>query len=93
MQDGKSKPTETTPLMPHNYTLRNDGVIPQLFTSVPTLNDAASYLSQTTSSFTRCFTDDSGNHASSITTYSSLSFFKFSQPIVGVEKVEVGSWL
>ncbi|RXI06748.1 hypothetical protein DVH24_025884 [Malus domestica] len=65
MQDGKSKPTETTPLMPHNYTLRNDGVIPQLFTSVPTLNDAASYLSQTTSSFTRCFTDDSVEPSSS----------------------------
>ncbi|KAB2626874.1 hypothetical protein D8674_020492 [Pyrus ussuriensis x Pyrus communis] len=44
---------------PQNYTLRNDGVIPQLFTSVPTLNDAATYLSQTASLFTRCFTDDS----------------------------------
>ncbi|CAN6697834.1 unnamed protein product [Malus baccata var. baccata] len=70
-QDGKSKPTETTPLMPHNYTLRNDGVIPQLFTSVlwnfllPTLNDVASYLSQTTSLFTRCFTDDSVEPSSS----------------------------
>ena len=38
-----------------------DGIIPQLFTSVPALNDAASYLAQTTSYFTRCFSDYSGN--------------------------------
>lgn len=31
--------------------------IPQLFTSVPTLNEAASYLAETTSIFTRCFPD------------------------------------
>ncbi|XP_051144624.1 uncharacterized protein LOC127260747 isoform X2 [Andrographis paniculata] len=31
--------------------------IPQLFTSVPALNDAASILAETTSIFTRCFTD------------------------------------
>ncbi|KZV43499.1 hypothetical protein F511_19043 [Dorcoceras hygrometricum] len=31
--------------------------IPQLFTSVPSLNDAASYLAETTSIFTRCFTN------------------------------------
>ncbi|KAL3616484.1 hypothetical protein CASFOL_039874 [Castilleja foliolosa] len=31
--------------------------IPQLFTSVPALNEAASYLAETTSIFTRCFPD------------------------------------
>ncbi|KAL3833086.1 hypothetical protein ACJIZ3_007822 [Penstemon smallii] len=31
--------------------------IPQLFTSVPALNEAASYLVESTSIFTRCFTD------------------------------------
>ncbi|KAL6569315.1 hypothetical protein OROMI_013829 [Orobanche minor] len=31
--------------------------IPQLFTSLPALNEAASYLSETTSIFTRCFPD------------------------------------
>ncbi|XP_028798882.1 uncharacterized protein LOC114754263 [Neltuma alba] len=43
----------STPLMGDNY----DGIIPQLFTSVPALNEAASYLAQTTSYFTRCFSD------------------------------------
>ena len=38
----------------------NDGLIPQLFTSVPSLNEAASYLAQSTSLFTRCFSDYSG---------------------------------
>lgn len=31
--------------------------IPQLFTSVPAFNEAASYLAETTSIFSRCFTD------------------------------------
>ncbi|XP_054781466.1 uncharacterized protein LOC129288761 isoform X2 [Prosopis cineraria] len=48
-QNGES----STPLMGDSY----DGIIPQLFTSVPALNDAASYLAQTTSYFTRCFSD------------------------------------
>ncbi|KAK4270504.1 hypothetical protein QN277_023533 [Acacia crassicarpa] len=34
-----------------------DGIIPQLFTSVPALNEAASYLARTTSYFTGCFSD------------------------------------
>ncbi|KAB2595218.1 hypothetical protein D8674_030668 [Pyrus ussuriensis x Pyrus communis] len=65
MQDGKTNPTETTPLTAQNGTMRNDGVFPQLLTSVPALNDAASYLSQTTSLFTRCFTDYSVEPSSS----------------------------
>lgn len=47
-------------LQAQNDHLRNDGLIPQLFTSVPAFNEAASYLSQTTSLFTQCFTDSSG---------------------------------
>ncbi|KAG8653706.1 uncharacterized protein LOC110615821 isoform X3 [Manihot esculenta] len=35
----------------------NDTFIPQLFTTVPALNEAASYLAQTTSLLTRCFSD------------------------------------
>lgn len=35
----------------------NEGLIPQLFTSVPVLNEAASYVAQTTSYFTSCFSD------------------------------------
>ncbi|KAL6124540.1 hypothetical protein ACLB2K_077052 [Fragaria x ananassa] len=60
MQDRSgATPTETTPLVAQNDHLRNDGLIPQLFTSVPAFNEAASYLSQTTSLFTQCFTDSS----------------------------------
>lgn len=43
-----------------SYQSRNDGLIPQLFTSVPALNEAASYLAETTSFLSRCFTDYSG---------------------------------
>ncbi|XP_011089915.1 uncharacterized protein LOC105170699 isoform X3 [Sesamum indicum] len=47
-----------SPLMANRNAMRDDRPgIPQLFTSVPTLNDAASYLAETTSIFTRCFTD------------------------------------
>ncbi|KAL6129098.1 hypothetical protein ACLB2K_072451 [Fragaria x ananassa] len=60
MQDRSgATPTETTPLVARNDHIRNDGLIPQLFTSVPAFNEAASYLSQTTSLFTQCFTDSS----------------------------------
>lgn len=44
-----------------NDGLRNEWLIPQLFTSVPALNDAASYLAETTSYITRCFGDFSGS--------------------------------
>ncbi|KAF3619420.1 Histone ubiquitination proteins group [Capsicum annuum] len=44
-------------LRANDSSLRNNRVIPQLLTSVPALNDAASYLSETTSFFTRCFMD------------------------------------
>lgn len=44
----------------NDSSLQNNRVIPQLLTSVPALNDAASYLSETTSLFTRCFMDFSG---------------------------------
>lgn len=38
--------------------MRNDRPgIPQLFTSVPALHEAANYLAETTSIFTRCFPD------------------------------------
>ncbi|KAL4600134.1 hypothetical protein ACB092_11G176100 [Castanea dentata] len=42
-----------------NNGLTSNGLIPQLFTSVPTLNEAASYIAQTTSIFTGCFSDSS----------------------------------
>ncbi|KAJ6879078.1 hypothetical protein NC652_032588 [Populus alba x Populus x berolinensis] len=48
----RSSEESTTP-----FLSLNDGLIPQLFTSVPSLNEAASYLAQSTSLFTRCFSD------------------------------------
>lgn len=43
--------------------LRDDRLFPQLFTSVPALNEAASYLAETTSLFTSCFSDFSVDRA------------------------------
>ncbi|KAJ9171210.1 hypothetical protein P3X46_014605 [Hevea brasiliensis] len=71
-----------TSLMAQNDDLGNDMFIPQLFTGVPVLSEAASYLAQTTSLLTRCFSDysleyssrDSGNsitHAQELVTFSS----------------------
>ncbi|GKU88478.1 hypothetical protein SLEP1_g2738 [Rubroshorea leprosula] len=37
--------------------MSSDGFVPQLFTSLPALNEAASYLVQTTSFITGCFSD------------------------------------
>lgn len=51
------------PFVGNDSSLRNNRVIPQLLTSMPALNDAASYLSETTSLFTRCFTDFSAESA------------------------------
>ncbi|KAG8391557.1 hypothetical protein BUALT_Bualt01G0200000 [Buddleja alternifolia] len=46
----------STPIVPNGAAMRDDRPgIPQLFTAVPTFNDAASYLAETTSIFTRCF--------------------------------------
>ncbi|CAJ2665097.1 unnamed protein product [Trifolium pratense] len=60
MQTPNSKSGElTTPLIaqPQEDGLTNDGMIPQIFSSVPALSDAASYLSQTTSYLAGCFSD------------------------------------
>lgn len=43
-----------------NSGLRNDGITPELFNSLPALNEAASYLSQAASLITGCFSDYSG---------------------------------
>ncbi|XVF73482.1 hypothetical protein PTKIN_Ptkin12aG0204700 [Pterospermum kingtungense] len=64
--------------------LRNDGLSPQFFTCLPVLNEAASYLAQTTNCFTACFSDysvepparasrDSIVHAQELETFSSGS--------------------
>ncbi|KAH7576252.1 hypothetical protein JRO89_XS01G0023000 [Xanthoceras sorbifolium] len=65
MQEAGSSTSEelSRPLLGQNDGIRNDGLIPQLFTSVPVLNDAASYLAQTTSLITGCFSDYSVEHA------------------------------
>ncbi|RHN38583.1 hypothetical protein MtrunA17_Chr8g0334781 [Medicago truncatula] len=65
VQTPNSQPSElTTPLIPQAQPqedgLTNDGLIPQIFSSVPALSDAASYLSQTTSYLAGCFSDYSG---------------------------------
>ncbi|CAJ2665098.1 unnamed protein product [Trifolium pratense] len=62
MQTPNSKSGElTTPLIEDGLT--NDGMIPQIFSSVPALSDAASYLSQTTSYLAGCFSDYSVEHS------------------------------
>ena len=43
-----------------NNTYRNGRLIPQIFTSVPALNGAVSYLAETTSYITSCLPDFSG---------------------------------
>ncbi|XP_052194365.1 uncharacterized protein LOC127802552 isoform X2 [Diospyros lotus] len=48
---------ESILLLENNDGLRNERVIPQLFTTVPSLNEAASYLAETTSYITRCFSE------------------------------------
>ncbi|KAK6260877.1 hypothetical protein SCA6_015351 [Theobroma cacao] len=72
----------STPLVAQNDGLGFDGIIPQLFTSLPALNEAASYLAQTTTYLTGCFSDysvepaardstDSVVHAQELVTFSS----------------------
>lgn len=60
---GRDEPS--APLVAPTDGWRNDGLIPQLFTSVPipSLNEAASYFAQSTSLFTSCFTDHSVEHS------------------------------
>ncbi|MED6163748.1 hypothetical protein PIB30_083015 [Stylosanthes scabra] len=55
-----------TPLLGQRNELTNDGLVPQIFSSVsvPSLTDAAAYLSQTTSFLTGCFYDYSVEHSS-----------------------------
>ncbi|OMP00713.1 hypothetical protein COLO4_12450 [Corchorus olitorius] len=48
---------ESTPLVAQSDGPGNDGLIPQLFTSLPALNEAASYLAQTTTYLTGCFSN------------------------------------
>ncbi|MCL7023549.1 hypothetical protein MKW94_004232 [Papaver nudicaule] len=65
METGDPKSGESrTSSVAQNDDLRIEGLIPQLFTSVPALNEAASYLSQTTSYLTRCFTESAQEPAS-----------------------------
>ncbi|KDP28844.1 hypothetical protein JCGZ_14615 [Jatropha curcas] len=76
-----------SPLMARNDSVGDDRLIPPLLTSVPALNEAASYLVQTTSLLTRCFTDysvehsprHSGNstHAQELVTFSSAQTEEF----------------
>ncbi|XP_021892741.1 uncharacterized protein LOC110810766 isoform X3 [Carica papaya] len=77
-RDGESR----MPLVAQNSGLRNDGITPELFNSLPALNEAASYLSQAASLITGCFSDysveraareseDSASHAQELVTLSS----------------------
>ncbi|GMP42720.1 hypothetical protein CsSME_00012365 [Camellia sinensis var. sinensis] len=63
MDAGDKKDEESSPLLANNESLRNGRVMPQLFTSVPALNEAASYLVETTSYITGCFPDFSETSA------------------------------
>lgn len=63
MQSGNwNRGESSTPFL--NDSLRIEELIPQLFTSVPSLNEAASYLAQTTSFITGCFSDSSAEYSS-----------------------------
>ncbi|MBA0853807.1 hypothetical protein Goshw_022166 [Gossypium schwendimanii] len=73
---------ESAPLVAQNDK-GFDGLIPQLFTSLPALNEAVSCLAQTTTYFTGCFSDyavepstrDSGDsvvHAQELETFASV---------------------
>ncbi|XVF22819.1 hypothetical protein REPUB_Repub12eG0203700 [Reevesia pubescens] len=66
------------PLVAQNDGLRNDGIIPQLFTSLPALNEAASYLAQTTNYLTGCFSDYSVEPAAR----DSRDFFVHAQELI-----------
>ncbi|GAB4861955.1 hypothetical protein Ancab_037210 [Ancistrocladus abbreviatus] len=67
MDSGTSRTGQSSaPLMAQNSSFRNGRVIPQLFTSVPTLSEAASYLAETTSYLTSCLPDFSGASADSL---------------------------
>ncbi|XP_030535371.1 uncharacterized protein LOC115744376 isoform X1 [Rhodamnia argentea] len=58
MDPGRAQGGESSsPLFGQNSSLGYDGLLPQLFTSMPSLNEAASYLAQTTSYITGCFSD------------------------------------
>ncbi|KAF7844928.1 alpha/beta hydrolase family protein [Senna tora] len=73
-QNGES----STPLAAQGDGLTNDGLIPQLFTSVPALNEAASYLAQTTSYITGCFSDYSGKLSFDLNIYYRLFAVEYS---------------
>lgn len=59
MDDRNQNSTESSgnQYMTSGSGMRNERLVPQLFTSVPSFNEAASYLAETTSLFTRCFSD------------------------------------
>ncbi|KAF5732896.1 Alpha/beta-Hydrolases superfamily protein [Tripterygium wilfordii] len=73
MKETESSRSEESnrPLVVQNHGLRNDGLIPQIFTSVPSLNEAASYLVETTSLITRCFYDQSVEPGSRVSRHQS----------------------
>lgn len=64
----------STPLLAQNDGMRNEGLIPQLFTAVPSFNEAASYLAQTTSFITGCFSDNSVEPSSGESRDSSMNW-------------------
>ncbi|GLU00396.1 hypothetical protein SLE2022_177710 [Rubroshorea leprosula] len=57
MSQAASQPNEESSTQSVNDGMSSDGFVPQLFTSLPALNEAASYLAQTTSFITGCFSD------------------------------------
>ncbi|KAL6981291.1 hypothetical protein U1Q18_022921, partial [Sarracenia purpurea var. burkii] len=57
MDAGNTDDGDSSAPLVNNDSLRNERLIPPLFTSVPALNEAASYLAETTSYITRCFSD------------------------------------
>ncbi|KAI4370342.1 hypothetical protein MLD38_018705 [Melastoma candidum] len=64
MEPRRSQNGESSSPLVGSSVLGYDGLFPQLFTSVPSLNDATSYLAQTTSYITSCFSDYSVDYTS-----------------------------
>ncbi|CAA2945092.1 Hypothetical predicted protein [Olea europaea subsp. europaea] len=88
-QDGESG----IPFMADEYATRDDRPgIPQLFTSMPpALNEAALYLAETTSIFTRCFTSASAQPASGYSGGQELVTFSSGETRGSIAKNEVSS--
>eukprot|EP00268_Persea_americana_P056560 TRINITY_DN6685_c0_g1_i2.p1 TRINITY_DN6685_c0_g1~~TRINITY_DN6685_c0_g1_i2.p1 ORF type:complete len:505 (+),score=114.47 TRINITY_DN6685_c0_g1_i2:202-1716(+) len=86
----------TAPLLVRNDGLQNEGLIPQLFTSVPALNEAATYVAQTTSYLSQCFSNHveepvAENASMSLVELATCSFGQRKEPLPSDHRTSFGS--